>query len=476
MTALALRHRREELRSMATTPTTAPLEFRPDDGSDNAKAGHVGRIVAWSLAAGLITALLLVAAPFISPEENDVTGALLCGFAVGWAMLAILSTRYTNQPQRWAAAPALFMGLGGIVLIGFGSSSREVLNWVWPPVLLALVIWMFVRAGRQLHSRSRRWLLYPVLAVLAVVAIGGGYQTVREEADTRAHPMTGQLIDVGGHRLHLDCTGSGSPTVVLQPGGGDFSSAMARIAPAVAAHSRVCVYDRPGRGWSEPIDSPQDASQIATDLHTLLESGKVPGPYVLAGHSFGGLYVLTHADRFPDDVAGMVLIDSTNPATVADATKATAYDSGSYDAATDRVAALGAVAARIGLVRLIGSFGYRDLPPKARAEVLAKTATADYASGWIDEFVQANASGAEAAMLTTFGDKPLVVLTAGAETDPTHDAAQNKLATLSTDSSHRVVEGASHAGLVFDERYARATTAAILDVVSSIRNDQPLAK
>ncbi len=143
------------------------------------------------------------------------TGAVLCGFAVGWSMLAILSTRYTDQPQRWAAAPALFMGLGGLLLIGFGSSSREVLSWVWPPVLLALVIWMFVRARRQLDSRSRRWLLYPVLAVLAVASVGGGYQTVREEADANAYPMPGQLIDVGGHRLHLNCTGTGSPTVVL---------------------------------------------------------------------------------------------------------------------------------------------------------------------------------------------------------------------------------------------------------------------
>src|SRR5215207_3051178 len=159
---------REELRFMATTPTTstAPGHVRPHDGSVPERAGHIGRIVAGSLATGLIAALLLVAAPFISPEENDVTGAVLCGFAGGWGMLAILSTRYTDQPQRWAAAPALFMGSGGLLLIGFGSSVREVLNWVWPPVLLALVVWMFLRARRQLHSRSRPWLLYPVLAVL----------------------------------------------------------------------------------------------------------------------------------------------------------------------------------------------------------------------------------------------------------------------------------------------------------------------
>jgi hypothetical protein len=79
-------------------------------------------------------------------------------------------------------------------------------------------------------------------------------------------------------------------------------------------------------------------------------------------------------------------------------------------------------------------------------------------------------------MLTDFDDKPLVVLTAGAETDATHDAAQNRLATLSTDSSHRIVEGASHVGLITDERYAKATTQATVDVVLSVRDDQPLPK
>ena len=460
---------------MATTPT-APGRIQPDDGSHRERRGHIGRIVAGSLATGLFAAVLLVLAPFTTPDENHVTGAALCGFAVGWAMLAVLSTRYTEQPQRWAVVPALVMGVGGVLLLAFGDSLRTVLNWVWPPVLLALVVWIYLKARRQLHSSTRFWLLYPVLVVLALAAIGGAYETVREHADATAYPMTGQLIDVGGHRIHLNCTGSGSPTVVLQPGGGDFSSVWARIAPVVAAHTRVCVYDRPGRGWSEPTDRPQDAAQVASDLHTLLQRAHVPGPYVLAGHSFGGLYVLTHADRYPDDVAGMVLIDSTNPATQAVPANAKAYDPGSYDAATSRVAALAAVAARVGVARLVGSFGYGDLPPQPRDEIRAKDSTAAYASGWIDEFVQANASGAEAVMLTGLGAKPLVVLTAGAETDATHDAAQNKLATLSTNSSHRVVQGASHIGLITNERYAKATTQAILDVVSATRSSRPLSQ
>ena len=138
-----------------------------------------------------------------------------------------------------------------------------------------------------------------MLAVLVIASVGGGYETVRESLDARAYPMPGQLIDVGGHRLHLHCTGSGSPTVVLEPGLGGASSDLAWIAPAVARDTRVCVYDRAGRGWSDATDGPQDAAQIAADLHTLLDRAHVPGPYVLAGHSFGGLYVQTFAANYP---------------------------------------------------------------------------------------------------------------------------------------------------------------------------------
>src|SRR4029453_11432268 len=121
--------------------------------------------------------------PFTPPKENAVTGAVLCGFAVGWVMLAVLSVRFTDQPQRWAAVPALLMGLGGLLLLGFGSSVQAVLNWVWPPVMLALAIWMFVRVHRQVRSRGGRWLLYLVIGLLALASIGGGYETVREATD-----------------------------------------------------------------------------------------------------------------------------------------------------------------------------------------------------------------------------------------------------------------------------------------------------
>jgi peptidoglycan/LPS O-acetylase OafA/YrhL len=129
---------------VATEPTPKgrgrDRRSRPDRGS----RGRIGWIVAGSLAVGLVAAVLFVAAPFIPAEEPAVTGAVLCGFALGWAMLAVGSVRFTDQPQRWAAAPALLMGVGGLLLVVFGSAVHQVPNWVWPPAMLALAVWMIV--------------------------------------------------------------------------------------------------------------------------------------------------------------------------------------------------------------------------------------------------------------------------------------------------------------------------------------------
>ena len=315
-------------------------------------------IVAASLATGLLAALVLVAAPFIPAKENVLTGVVLLGFAFGWALLAVLSVRFSDQPQRWAAAPAVFMALAGLVSLIGSDAVPDVFGWVWPPVLFGLVVWMFIRARRQLRSRSGRWLLYPVLAVLMVASVGGGYETVRESLDARAYPMPGQLVDVGGHRMHLHCTGSGSPTVVLEPGQGGASSDLGWVAPAVARDSTVCVYDRAGRGWSDPADGPQDAAQIAADLHTLLERAQVPGPYVLAGHSFGGLYVQTFAATYPDQVAGLVLLDSTAPKPgPALPTRTDSYS------VLGRISAVLPAVAHLGAGRLLAQASYGSLPP-----------------------------------------------------------------------------------------------------------------
>jgi peptidoglycan/LPS O-acetylase OafA/YrhL len=118
---------------VATEPTPKDRGRDRPSPSDPGPRGHIGWIVAGSLVTGLVAAFLLAAAPFIPAQESAVTGAVLCGFALGWAMLAVLSVRFTDQPQRWAAAPALFMGLGGLLLLVFGSSVHGVLDWLWPP-------------------------------------------------------------------------------------------------------------------------------------------------------------------------------------------------------------------------------------------------------------------------------------------------------------------------------------------------------
>ena len=431
----------------------------------------IGLVVAGSMAAGLVLAVVLVAIPLVPGRENVLTGVVLLAFALGWALLAALSVRLTDQPQRWAAAPAAFMAVAGLVsLLPPWSVVQEVFGWVWPPVLFGLAVWMLLSARRQLRGRSARWLLYPVLAVLVVASVGGGFETVRRSIDTRTYPMPGQLVDVGGHRLHLHCTGSGGPTVVLEPGQGGASSDLGWVAPAVARDSTVCVYDRAGRGWSDASDGPQDAARIAADLHTLLERAQVPGPYVLAGHSFGGLYVQTFAATYPDQVAGLVLVDSTAPKPG----PAPPARTGSYDV-LGRASAVFSAMAHLGAGRLIAQASYGSLPPHVRGEARANASTASYLRSYVDEFVAASTAMQQAASLTNLDGRPLVVVTADTGNAAGWEQAQDRMAALSTNSSHRVARATTHESLLYDEADSAQASQAILDVIESVRTSRPVA-
>jgi pimeloyl-ACP methyl ester carboxylesterase len=453
------------------TTTTQDRDLQMPGRPEPTPRGHLGLIVAASLATGLVAALALVAAPFIPAKENVLTGVVLLAFALGWALLAVLSTRFSSQPQRWAAAPAAFMAVAGLIsLLPPDSVVHDVFSWVWPPVLFGLVVWMFIRSRRHLRSRGARWLLYPVLAVLMVASVGGGYQTVRQSIDTRAYPMPGQLVDVGGHRMHIYCTGSGSPTVILEPGQGGASSDSGWVAPTLARDSTVCVYDRAGRGWSDPADGPQDAARIAADLHTLLERAQVPGPYVLAGHSFGGLYVQTFAATYPDRIAGLVLLDSTAPKPgPALPARTEPYD------VLGRVSAVFSAVAHLGAGRLIAQTAYGSLPPHVRGEARANASTAPFLASWIEESGAGNTSMQQAAALTDLDGKPLVVVTADTGNAAGWEQAQDKMATLSTNSSHRVAKDTTHRTLLHDETDSAHAIQAIHDVVVAVRTSQPLA-
>ena len=441
-------------------PAPGPEQDPAHPGPAPHARGHLGWILVGAGATAVVGAAVLAIAPFVPATESGVTGGVLAGFALGWGLLALLSMRFTDRPQGWAIAPALVLGVGGLLLMVLGAPAHRVIDWVWPPAVLALAGWIVIAVHRQ-RGRLLRWSLYPVAVLMLLASIGGGVETVAEAADAQAHPAPGRLIEVGGHRLHLRCMGAGSPTVVIETGGGDMSSNLGWILPAVARHTRVCGYDRAGRGWSDTTVAPTHGMRIATDLHTLLVRGGVPGPYVLAGHSFGGLYVLTFAHRYPSEVAGMVLVDSTMP-------KASARGGGAPDL-VHRITALLANTGRLGLLRVVAPLSAGDQPPGWRDEVAANLSRAATLESNLDEFLDSDDSIHAAAELRSLGDKPLSVLTAGSGNDAAWTAKQNRLAALSTNSVHRVVPGVVHEDLIASRLGAAATTRGILEVVAAVR-------
>ena len=124
----------------------------------------------------------------------------------------------------------------------------------------------------------------------------------------------GQLVDIGGRRINLYCTGAGSPTVILLAGIFSWSLVWYKTQPAIAQKTRVCAFDRAAYGFSDPAPRPQILSEVVDDLHAVLKAGSIPGPYVLVGHSLGGLEARVYAQRWPEEVVGMVLVDTARAA------------------------------------------------------------------------------------------------------------------------------------------------------------------
>lgn len=152
------------------------------------------------------------------------------------------------------------------------------------------------------------------LLVLLVVSMIAGtiYQSVASANDLKKYPPPGELYDVGEYRLHLYCIGEGSPTVILEAGAGNPALGWTFVQEEAAGFTRICSYDRPGYGWSDPAANPLSREQVATTLHQLLETAGVQGPYLLVGHSAGGEYIRAFERQYPADVIGMVFVDSSH--------------------------------------------------------------------------------------------------------------------------------------------------------------------
>lgn len=150
-------------------------------------------------------------------------------------------------------------------------------------------------------------------AAAATAVASAAYQAAGEARDRRRHQPAGRLVDVGGRRVHLRCSGSGTPSVVIVPALGASVADWLAVQDRLAASTSVCVYDRPGLGRSDADPAWPTAGGMARGLRDLLDAAGVSPPFVLAGHSMGGLVVRVFESMYPDDVAGMALIDASHP-------------------------------------------------------------------------------------------------------------------------------------------------------------------
>jgi len=228
------------------------------------------------------------------------------------------------------------------------------------------------------------------------------------------------MVDIGGYRLNILCTGIGTPAVILDSGLGEPALSWIGVQTGVERSTRVCSYDRAGYGHSDPGPQPRSSLQIATELHALLEKSQTPGPYVLVGHSFGGYNVRVYAGLYRDEVAGVVLVDSSHE------------DQGRFEPASarDQARGLQTLAPFVPLLRFFGVLRLRDqfqptivtgsrLSQKTMQEISALALRPNFVPTVLQEYA---ALGTESATQVrsagNLGDLPLMVFTAGQATDP----------------------------------------------------------
>lgn len=328
-------------------------------------------------------------------------------------------------------------------------------------------------------KRWRQWLKRGAIGAVAVpvalALVGMTYQALATRADRRNFPPPGKLVDVGGYRLHIQCAGAGRPTVVLETGALAMSALWGVMQPQVAVHTRVCSYDRAGLGWSDPGPEPRDGLHIASELRTLLRNAGETSPYVLVGHSFGGVLVRVYTDQYPEDVVGLLLLDSSHPDQVARFEKVL----GKPSFLEAHLSPDFAVLARLGVLR----FGFRftdaehrfdGLGPRRAAEFKAFFAASSHQSAGEAEIEVWEETAAQTRATRRLGELPLVVISAG-ETNPLSPEGrvrfelQEELASLSSRGSHRILAGTTHGSLATNPAHAAQVAEAIRELVEVTR-------
>jgi pimeloyl-ACP methyl ester carboxylesterase len=329
---------------------------------------------------------------------------------------------------------------------------------------------------------TRRVLLGLLAFIVGLAALGASNQAIATARDRRAFPPRGQLVDVGGYRIHLHSMGrnQGNPTVILIACAACTSANWGWVQPALAQFTRVVAYDRAGFGWSDVGPAPRDALQNVRELHTALGRAGIAGPYVLVGHSLGGPLARVYAGQYPDEVVGMVLIDPRHP----DQDTRLPPEAQAKSQSEAQMIAMLHVLARFGVLRLTNQGKVHELPRQQNAEYNAFHDTTRYWDSIAAEGAAIGATDAQTRSAGSLGRLPLAVISAdtawwtpGAPPDATRQVytqLNREQAALSSNSIHRVVAGASHTSLVNNHDHAQTAIALIRQVVEAARSGKPL--
>lgn len=338
-----------------------------------------------------------------------------------------------------------------------GILSTVTLGWLFAGVG-ALVAWICITRMISLRGKalgkSRKISEWVVLSIATGIAVVAAVSSATNAAILHhARALTpGSMYLVGGYRMHMNCMGSGSPTLILDAGLGNDSLIWGGVQPALAKDTRVCAYDRAGWGLSQAVPGPQDANHIADELHGLMDAAGIHGQVVLMGHSIAGIYIRAYASRYPAQVAGLIFVDASTPLQDEDPVLGARMPHGSPP--WMRLLLVKVVMA-LGVPRWLGACSRHLLGFSAGAQ---KRQDADFCDPHVDagvgEMLHFHQSGEETVHDGPYGDLPVLVLSSDpakqmadhlshVEVD-TWERMQENLKRLSTHSQRIIARGSGH--------------------------------
>lgn len=300
------------------------------------------------------------------------------------------------------------------------------------------------RASQRLRRLARGVLSLVALAI-ALPPSGAAYEAIASRGDARVHPAPGRLVDVGGFRLHINCVGVGSPTVVLDAGLGESSLDWHLVQPELGTTTRVCAYDRAGMGWSDPSPRARTPDNIAQELHTLLVNAGIAGPYVLVAHSLSGKSARLFALHHRAETAGIVLVDARSEYVDALTTPA---EHRAFIEAVETQGRQYALARQFGIARLFGAdlSGSPSLPAETRRLMALMGTQKSAITATSGEAQERAASDQELRARPALGALPLIVLVSDQSIAmvPHWADAQRRQTALSSEGRMIIASGSSH--------------------------------